>query len=306
MDKNRIKSLPEISWKNLRLLIQKLGEGFPSPSTTGGFGFLKEIGFIENGQLTESGRNMFVEVFIKKNSEREKGLLLEAMLNYPAALALQQYLWGVKEPGIDQVVTVLRATNFVINSNSSAVTHLLDILNFAGFLRYDKRKKKIRMLLPPSDIIVPKSVFISPDRPFSNIFWTKKALLGCNDFIYWLDKHFQKEGLDWLWSVADANKIKEIKILSLNISGNRSDEMYSRLKKELANKGISLFWNTIDSKDIRDQHDRWIIGQNYLLNLPNVNAINSGQHSEIIESSNFKEALVAFGKYWALSKEIGI
>jgi hypothetical protein len=77
---------------------------------------------------------------------------------------------------------------------------------------------------------------------------------------------------------------------------------YKRFKKEMNNKGIDVTWATIDSRDIRDAHDRWIIGKNeYLRNIPNVNAISSGQRSEMNYSENYDEASTAFASYWAKS-----
>lgn len=309
MEKNKIKSLPEAPWRELRLQIKSLGEGLPLNKTKENFIFLNDLEIVDNtNKLTVKGRLLFEEAFIRKNSEREWEILLNALLNHPAAQALQQYLWGMENVSIEQVITTLRATGFLKTYRTATLTHFLDLLNSVGFLCYNKKRKKVRILLAPSNISAPKNIFISPERPFSNIMWMKKVLSECKDFIYWLDKHFQKEGLEWLWSVADANKIKEIRILSLNLGesnlNTEAKEMYSRLKRELQLKGISILWKTIESTKIRDQHDRWIIGKDYLRNLPNVNAINAGQRSEIISSDNYKDALAAFEKYWKLSQEI--
>ena len=309
MKKNKIKSLPETPWRKLRSRIKLLGERLPLGKTNGGFRFLNDLEIVDDtNKLTAKGRLLFEEAFIRKNPEREREILLDTLLNHPAAQALQQYLWGMENVSIEQVITTLRTAGFLGTSRTTALTHFLDFLNSIGFLSYNKKKKKVRILLAPSDVSAPKNIFISPERPFSNIMWTKKMLSECKGFIYWLDKHFQKEALEWLWSVADANKIKEIRILSLNLGesnlNNEAKEVYSRLKKELQHKKISLLWKTIESTKIRDQHDRWIIGKDSLRNLPNVNAINSGQRSEIISSDNYKEALTAFEEYWKLSEEI--
>ncbi len=67
----------------------------------------------------------------------------------------------------------------------------------------------------------------------------------------------------------------------VNLSSD-ARKYYRRFKQEMENKGISVAWATIDSKLVRDTHDRWILDDvGYLRNIPNVNAISSGQRSEM-------------------------
>jgi hypothetical protein len=63
-------------------------------------------------------------------------------------------------------------------------------------------------------------------------------------------------------------------------------------------------WRVIDSTKIRDTHDRWIIGDESARNVPNVNAIISGQHSELNLSSQRDEISQLFEAYWAESNPI--
>ncbi len=184
------------------------------------------------------------------------------------------------------------------------MTHFLDLLNLVGILNYNRGTKRLRVLISPDTPSVPKSIFIDPKRPFSNIVWIKRILDECDGFIYWLDKHFQKEALEWLWAIADASKIKEIKILSLDLGdanlNGAARKSYRDFKREMESKGISVSWAIIASTQIKDSHDRWIIGgNNYLRNVPNVNAISSGQKSEMILSDNFDAVLELFKEYYA-------
>src|SRR6185295_8055902 len=99
-------------WNDLRAQIKSLGEGFPMRTAKGGLRFLVELNFVKDDKLTSTGGLLFEEMFIRKNLEREKEILLAALLDPPAVLALQQYLWGVEYPDINQVVTTLRTTGF--------------------------------------------------------------------------------------------------------------------------------------------------------------------------------------------------
>jgi len=98
-------------------------------------------------------------------------------------------------------------------------------------------------------------------------------------------------------------------ILSLDLGesnlGPETKKYYKRFKQEMKNKEITAIWSTIDSKSVRDSHDRWIMDENgYLRNVPNVNAISSGQRSEISVSENYDKLRPIFEEYWRKSKEI--
>ncbi|MFN7160768.1 MAG: hypothetical protein ACK4NC_04125 [Candidatus Gracilibacteria bacterium] len=207
-------------------------------------------------------------------------------------------------------MTVIKMTGFWKDSTKKVPTHFLDFLNYAGVISYQKKLKQIKILVSPDLPQIPKNIYIDPARPFSNIIWIKRVLSECSDFIYWMDKHFHKVALDWLWSTADSNRIRKIRILSLSSTGNNNvnkdtKKTYLHFKQEMKNKGIEVIWSVIDSTEMRDSHDRWIIGgNNYLLNLPNVNAIASGQRSEINHSDNYKDSLRAFETYWTKSQEL--
>jgi hypothetical protein len=53
-----------------------------------------------------------------------------------------------------------------------------------------------------------------------------------------------------------------------------------------------------DSKAVRETHDRWIVTRERSWNVPNLNAILSGQRSEIVASGNTSELEAMFEKAW--------
>ncbi len=307
--------LPRSSWKSILPYIKAAGEkGHIDPDKLGdGYQFWEDLGVFSSSRsmltnsasakLTDNGRALFEALYVRCDGEKIK-ILHQLLLSFPPTVALQQYLWGVLKITVEQVLTVLKTTGFWFYDSNSPLTHFLDMLNYAGIISYQKKLREVKILVSPDTPCVPKNIFIDPSRPFSNIVWIKRVLGECEGTIYWLDKHFQKEALEWLWAVADANKIKEIRILSLDLGdvnlGTDAKKAYKRFKKEMTNKGIDVTWAIIDSREIRDTHDRWIMGENeYLRNIPNVNAISSGQRSEMNYSENYDEASIAFAAYWA-------
>jgi hypothetical protein len=305
--------LPLNNWKKALSHIQSAGEnGFISRDDLGDdYSFWEKLGVFEKtapGKLSENGKAVFESAFIRRDG-KENEVLKHLLLTFPPTIALQQYLWGVSEASVDQALTVLKTTGFWIYDSKEPLTHFLDFLNYAGIITYNKKTRGVKILISPDSPRAPRNVFIAPSRPFSNILWIMRVLGECEGSILWLDKHFHKEGLEWLWGIADAERIAEIRILSLDMGdenlGSNSRKYFQRFKQEMGNKGIRAAWATIDSKQIRDAHDRWILdGVGYLRNVPNVNAISSGQHSEMNLSENYDEARCMFEEYWLKGKEI--
>lgn len=301
------------NWKKVLPYIQAAGEsGSICQHDLGDdYSFWEELGIFEKsatGVLSDIGRVVFESLYIRRDG-KEKEALKHLLLAFPPTIALQQYLWGVQEVNVDQTLTVLKTTGFWFYESKEPLTHFLDFLNYTGIITYNKKTRAVKILISPDVPRAPRNVFIDPSRPFSNILWIKRVLGECDGSILWLDKHFQKEGLDWLWSIGDAERITEIRILSLDMGdanlGTDARKYFKRFKQEMENKGIKTTWATIDSKQIRDAHDRWILdGVGYLRNVPNVNAISSGQRSEMNLSENYDEARRMFEEYWLEGTEI--
>jgi hypothetical protein len=308
--------LPKTSWKVFLSYIKRVGENEIPEGTSSvddHFLFLVDIGILSTFdsstlELTVVGKSIFESSCIR-NEDDGRDMLQQALLNYPPVTVLQQYLFGVKNISTGQVLTVLKSTGFWENNVASTLTHFLDLLNLAGIIDYAKRSKTLVIKIAPNTETLPRSIFINPASPFSNIVWIKRVLSECRSFIYWFDKHFQKEALEWLCSIADANNIQEIRILSLDLGEKNltsaTKKSFKRFKEELENRGILVTWATVELTLTRDTHDRWIIGADgYVKNIPNVNAIQSGQRSEVNSSENYRLVLETFNKYWEQSKEI--
>jgi hypothetical protein len=144
-------------------------------------------------------------------------------------------------------------------------------------------------------------VYISPTTPFGNKVWLRRVLAECESHIDWLEKHFIPVALEALWEAVDGTRISRVRILSLRMpehDGKRILRQYRDLRGELAARSVELSWRTIDHTKIRNTHDRWIIGGNSARNVPNVNAIYTGQHSELNLSAQREELQQLFDGYW--------
>ncbi len=149
---------------------------------------------------------------------------------------------------------------------------------------------------------VQNHTLITPEQPFSNrvAFWN--TIKSCEDYIYWVDKYFSKEGLELLSQSLDTNKTKTVKII---ISVEKADEklrgLFKDFREEMKNKGVICELRVItDSKLKSSIHDRWILSKNSCFNIPSPDTVARGQYSEIKATENRPP----FDDWWARSLDI--
>ena len=301
-----------MSWAEHEKLFRLFVEDDESPLGDD-FDFLKQLGFISSdtlgAELTELGQSYYDAQFIRSDVETANEILKSALLKFPPAEALLQLLHGVDNAKRDNALAVLKSRGFWCYADETPLTHFLSLLNQTGLITYSKKHRTLRIIHNVHDYKneLPQNVFVDSSTPYSNIEWLRRILSDCSGHIYWLDKHFLKQGLSYIWEVADANKVTKVTVISLLLKEHDKTTIkeYRRLKEELANKGIVLEWLVIDSKEIRDTHDRWILSKNAGWNLPDLGTILSGSRSEISKSSNYREVEKAFRAYCKKAKEMG-
>ena len=307
--------IPATNRSRLLTTIQAIGENETLPdSKSEELSFLVRLGMCRavtesRFELSSIGEEFYKQLFLLRDLQSAKKIFRDLLLNQPIVATMQRYFWKLGPVSKPQLVSLLKFSDKSGFIEFRYLTHWLDILNYAGIISYDRKGGAFRVLLEPTDPQIPDSILISPERPYTNVLLVKKVMRECKGFLYWFDKHFQKVGLEWLLEIADPEQVREIKILSLDMGnknlGKEAKRDYRRLKKELENKGIALAWSVIDSKEVKNIHDRWIIGGNgYLRNVPDANSISSGHRSELIKSENYEEVLTAFNNYWQISQEV--
>lgn len=314
--------LPKHPWAILEKLIRSIGErkariteGIKSyhpfdTDITWDLEFLEQLGFIYGEfpyKLTDAGKRYFELRFIKNQIKEAKSTLRDQLLSFPPAELIIQLLWGVPRANTSNVRSLITSHVTLRNFSKDTLRAFLKVLGHAGVISYNRLTGGVQVLVKPAVEVTPRNVFIAPETPYGNIIWLRRILGECRKFIYWLDKHFYKMGLEDIWEVADGTKVQQIHILSLRLEDNlnpAAKNEYNRLRQELTRKGISLEWRVIEDKNIKDTHDRWIIGENYARNVPNINAIHSGQRAELNLSNNYDEVLKAFLSYWDISTPV--
>jgi hypothetical protein len=300
---------PRSSWATYDTYLRLIGERRFAGSANDA-AFLKELRFVDDAlQLTEEGEAYFVARYVHGDDDVAESYLRAAVLRLPACCTLVRLLAGRGPVGRDRAITALRSHGLSEGLNDRAVGQLLALLNRAGAIRYSKRPGVFEISTDlPSAPLPARDVFIDPDTPYANRMWLRRVLEECGESVWWLDKHFMPSALEVIWEACAPGRVRDVRIISLSLHENttkRAKGAYRDLKRELHARAISLEWRLIASRKLRATHDRWIIGSKSARNVPNVNAILSGQHSELIRSDQPDVLRSLFERYWQLAASFG-
>lgn len=147
---------------------------------------------------------------------------------------------------------------------------------------------------------------ITPANPVENRLRFRQTIASCKEYLNWVDRYFNYEGLEFLMHGLNTDSVKHIKILTSVYQNGINEKLYNEFTKfqnELKTKGITCEMQVIMTKDLnRQMHDRYIIAQNVTYNVPSPTTVNLGQYSEIKKST----AAVPFDEWWNSTESIDI
>lgn len=248
--------------------------------------FLISVDFIDKTDhyFTEYGRKYFEGKYILGENDAAEELIKTQIIHLPVVNLMGQVFYGRGKVNIGQLQSLLnyhKVANWELAY--SDITTLLTLLNKYGILIYDKKNKMFYLdeSLPVENAL--EHHYVTPQTPFSNLLNLRKVLRGCKGDIYWVDKHFRKEGLEIIPDGIVHKGLSSITIISGKDNFTQSAyNDYRLLHTELAERNIALSWRIIDSRDFK-WHDRWIVADNCCYNIPPVLAIIRGQRSDIVK-----------------------
>ncbi|MEO5949654.1 MAG: hypothetical protein ABIP74_04580 [Candidatus Saccharimonas sp.] len=294
-----MKVFPNKSWENYEATLRASGERRAVDIDSNAF--LVGLGLMDkNGALSASGSFYFQALFIRRAKDDADKVIHDALLVSRPVQALLQNQFGVANANKESADAVLRFHELDQGLNARSLGALLTLMARFRLIRYYQGSIEV-IDSPAEDKSIPDVMFISRQTPFANDVWFRRALGELDGFIYWLDKNFTVAGLESIWEAADGNQVSEVHILSIAMPtslGRKAKMKYHNLQLELHGRGIGFEWRFIDSALIRDTHDRWIVGQSVAWNVPDVNTLLSGNHSEIARSTNHDKLKLLFDVYW--------
>ncbi len=298
--------LPSRSWVAYEGVIKALGERRTAQDPEA-VAFLQEL-LLVDGQstLTAAGADYFRLTFLTGETDAARTVLGAALAQYPPAAAICQLLAGVSTASRATAETALRSQGFGDELNDRKLGSLLMLMHSAGMVKYVKRSGAIEILCrPASTDPVPRAVFVSPDTPYSNKLWLRRALEECSEFIWWLDKHFMPVAFESLLDAADARRISENSHPLPRSPGQlwpEGAQAVRRLEAGACRQGhqVGLARERLAARQPRTAA---ILGRESARNVPNVTAIYSGQNSEMITSDHGEDLRVLFTSYWDIATD---
>lgn len=251
------------------------------------FTFLEQAGLLQNERyvLSKAGRNLFELIFVFSGEAAANDQIVQILLKNPVVNLLCQSFYGRGKVGVEQLRVLLNYHGVGSKEiDYSGVVSVLGLLNKYGIVVYDK-KNKMFTIKKMGDFTEPVSqYYICPDTPYSNIYNMRKVIRSCSGDVYWIDKHFRKEGFEMLVDGLPYQGVKSVTIISGkdNLTASAKTD-YVNLQNELTQRQITLNWRTIDNNTFK-WHDRWLVADKQCHNIPPVLAIIRGQRAEILET----------------------
>ena len=270
---------------------------------------LRQLGYVKSDHsLTDVGIELCNLMHVRSDTEAASAINHDAVVSLPVTQALLQSLAGLDPITVEQARMSLIFTGADEKTVDSRLTNLLMILNENDVIKYNRKGRTIKLLVSAKRTSAPAHVYIDRTRPYSNDLRIREILRECHGSILWLDKYFQKEAFEWIFREATAENISSVRIIS-TVDDSGLDQLaiadYKRLKKELANKNISLEWRTFARSDAHDLHDRWVLDdENLCYNTPSIGSIKSGQRSELHRSPNHNDIKQIFEQYYQQSRPV--
>ncbi|MCW4009709.1 MAG: hypothetical protein NWF05_03710 [Candidatus Bathyarchaeota archaeon] len=283
-------AIDAIGMKTNEYAQQKMGRKKWSDVT----GFLKSIDFINSDGLTEMGGDYYKSRFILHDKELSTKILATTIKKYLPTQAICQLLWGRPNLNKESIYRLLVHNDYISSKEFKEpdIGGFLMLLNQCGIIKYNKKGNSIAVLYNPrtgAEFEI-STKFLSPETPYSNIRNLRDILRDSKGFVHWFDKHFSIKGFEPLHDEADGIKINEIKVLSGVTSqrvNNRLRDEFIRFKKEMETRQISAELRIICDKTILNEiHDRWIVSESAVFNVPPIDTIFQGQYSEMKRTDN--------------------
>lgn len=248
-----------------------------------------EFGPLRN--LSESGLELYRAAFVTRSDSDTDRLLGQALRSLLPIQVFAQDLGNspaIPEDGAVALLALHRVVDADFTADDARATFRW--LNNLGVIAYSRKLKTVRFV--PDDPGAAKagevpslSAMVSPRTPFSNVARLRKVLRTQSGVVTWADQHFGARAFEELVDELDPANVTELQIISgtaESVLSAKSYRDYERFKEEMSIKGIAVEWR-VDST--REWHDRWLVDESKVFNLPPVNSLFANQYSEILNSA---------------------
>ena len=167
----------------------------------GVFDFFLTSGLIdrETFRLSPDGKVLFELLYIYLDIPKANEILKQKLLKNPVVNLIGQVFYGRGKQSIEQLRTLLNYHCIADREvEYGEVISLLTLLNKLDVVVYDKKNKQFYVKEVADGETPIQQYYINPNTPFSNIYNLRKVIRACRGSIFWIDKHFRKEGFEIL------------------------------------------------------------------------------------------------------------
>lgn len=238
-------------------------------------------------RLTTTGREVFELLYVHQDIQNADEYLRQALLRNPVVNLMGQVFYGRGKQSVEQLRILLNYHKIADREiEYGEVTSLLTLLNGFGVLVYDKKNRQFYVKETVRGEVPISQYYISPSTPFSNVYNLRKVIRTCKGSIFWIDKHFRKEGFEILLDGLPFEGVSSVTVISGtdNVTQSAKTE-YAALRTELSARSISLSWRTVTDSGFK-WHDRWLLADNQCHNIPPILAVIRGQRADILQTES--------------------
>lgn len=293
-----------VRWTDLLNTLRDIGLNRVVGINTPAISVLRELGYVKADhmfKLDAKGLLVFRSMFVLKDEQTVSEQIKLDLVSHPVVSLVSQVFFGRGPISREQISTLLIHHGIVAPDGKLDLGPFLGLLSKFGIVKYNKKTASLIIESTPLTPELSQHYFVDPSTPFSNIRNLRRIVAELQGTVYWLDKHFRKEGLEVLIDSLDGQKVSSVTIVSgdQNVTASAKHD-FQNARTELGNRGIVLEWRVCtDTSFLSTWHDRWLVGSNINYNIPPVLSIIRGQQSEMIRTANAPDV----GSFLAASQQ---
>lgn len=263
--------------------------------------FLVTINFFsEEDGITDIGKEYIESKFIFDRSNHY-AILRHEVLNLKPIRELCQSFYG-QLTRRENIERFFKSKTDV--SENREVGRILSLLNEVDIVSYSKQKGTVQFKETDEVEEEDQESYRTTRRtPYSNLMRFRKVLRSCSGNLFWIDRYWNKKGLEPLAEEITGDEFNSVRILSgpEHIEPHVKSD-FERFVKEMKYRGVEAKLRVItDGHKLRDLHDRWILSSDgSSWNIPPITSIYGNQEAEILKT----EEDVDFENWWEHSPDI--
>ena len=260
---------------------------------------------LAGNKLTLKGQQLYKLFWVHNDRPSALKTLSEAVRPALVFQVIEQELRGYNTVPEEGVLELLRLHSCVPDGGTiEKLRPLLKWVNELSLLTYSKRYKTVRVDAVEGALSLigadPRAAaVISPRTPMSNVVRLRQIIRSLDGVVWWVDPQLSRRTLEDLVVEINFDAVTEIRLLSGDGEGVLSAKAkadFERFRDEVNMKGAKATWHADPE---RDWHDRFLLDDKIVYNMPPGNTLYKGDYSEILPT----EERPPVDEWWARASD---